>query len=71
MAARKPSLSGGMGDALSASLRAELEHVDLHEVRREKERALVSRAHNYLALLVQQMRADTKRNDAASAIRAR
>ena len=47
------------------------EYVDLHEVWREKERALVSRAHNYLVLLVQQMRADTKRNDAASAIRAR
>ena len=71
MAAKRPSLSGGMGAVPSASLRAELEHVDLHEVRREKERALVSRAHNYLALLVQQMRADTKRNDAASAIRAR
>ena len=71
MAAKRLSLSGGMGDALSASLRAELEHVDLHEVRREKERALVSRAHNDLALLVQQMRADTKRNDAASAMRAR
>ena len=46
------------------------EYVDLHEVWREKERALVSRAHNYLALLVQQMRADTKRNDAASTMRA-
>ena len=46
------------------------EHVDLHEVRREKERALVSRAHNYLVLLVQQMRADTKWHDAASTMRA-
>lgn len=46
------------------------EYVDLHEVWREKERALVSRAHNYLVLLVQQMQADTKRYDAASAIRA-
>lgn len=71
MAARKPSLSGGMGDALSASLRAELEHVDLHEVRREKERTLVSRAHNDLVLLVQQMQADAKWHDAASAMRAR
>lgn len=47
------------------------EHVDLHEVRREKERTLVSRAHNDLALLVQQMRADTKWHYADSAMRAR
>ena len=47
------------------------EDVDLHEVRREKERALVSRAHNDLVVLVQQMQADTKRYDAASTIRAR
>lgn len=32
MAARKSSSSGGIGDALSASLRVGLEHVDLHEV---------------------------------------
>ena len=69
--ARRPSSSGGMGGAPSASLRAELEHVDLHEVRREKEFALVSRAHNYLALLVQQMQADAKWHDAASTMRAR
>ena len=46
------------------------ENVDLHEVRREKERALVSRAHNDLVLLVQQMQADAKWHDAASTMRA-
>ena len=71
MAAKRLSLSGGMGDALSARLRAELEHVDLHEVRREKERTLVSRAHNDLVLLVQQMQADAKWHYAASTMRAR
>lgn len=47
------------------------EYVDLHEVWREKERALVSRAHNDLVLLVQQMQADAKWHDAASTMRAR
>ena len=70
MAAKRLSSSGGMGAVPSASW-MEAMNDDLHEVRREKERALVSRAHNYLALLVQQMRADTKRNDAASTMRAR
>jgi len=32
------------------------EYVDLHEVRREKERALVSGAHHNVVLLVQSMR---------------
>lgn len=43
----------------------------MHEVWREKERALVSRAHNDLVLLVQQMQADAKWHDAASTMRAR
>ena len=71
MVAMRPSSSGGMVGAHSANLGVGLEHVDLYEVRREKEFALVSRAHNYLALLVQQMRANAKRNDAASTMRAR
>ena len=47
------------------------EHVDSHEVRREKVRALVSRAHNDVVLLVQQMQADAKWDNAASTMRAR
>ena len=43
---------------------------DLHEVRREKEFALVSRANNHLVLLAQQMQADAKWNNAASTMRA-
>lgn len=55
----------------STSRRMDCEHVDLHEVRREKERTLVPRAHNDLVLLVQQMQADAKWHDAASTMRAR
>ena len=60
-----------MCGAPSAKWKGVVVHVDLHEVWREKERALVSRAHNYLALLVQQMQADAKWHDAASTMRAR
>ena len=54
----------------STNRRMDCEHVDLHEVWREKERALVSRANNHLVLLVQQMQADAKWHDAASTMRA-
>ena len=43
----------------------------MHEVWRGKGTALVSRAHNDLVLLVQQMQEDTKWHDAASTMRAR